>query len=286
MMNLRVFKNFIFITFGFFALAPAALANTFSYQAEAYLKPTQTKKIDFEIFFNLYQAKCVHTTNPPHPCFLTEKEVDPRNGRANHILLFRGEPKLNPLPLTSSFYRWALDNKDVACKGTCSSSSLMTYLFEAARKLSPVGDNESLFYRHQDKSWRNDSGKVVPGTLSRNDTGLEVLARTHKIGSGLYFEESKNKLFDSMVSFSFDPLVADLFAKQKENKQGALWIASVPASAVLFMKGSECKNLIPEIGKVYDFNGCIDTALNDLEIEVNAVIYLPGHYYYHRLLQR
>lgn len=282
MMKLRVL---FFIFLGVFSLSFSATANSFSYDTDAYLKPKSSRNSNFETFFNLYQAKCVHLENPPHPCFLTEKDVDPRKGRADYVLLFRGEPSLNTRPLTSSFYRWAVESK-VACTDNCSNPVLMNYLFKAAGKLSPVEHMESLFYRHQDITWREDSGKLVPGSLARSDTGLEVLAKTHKIGSGLYFEDKKTRLFDPMVSFSFDPLVADLFARQKENKQGALWIASVPKSQILYMKGSECKNLIPEIGKVYDFNGCIDTALNELEIEVNAVMYLPSIYFYDRLLNR
>ena len=276
-MGFKTFLKTFVALFGVLTISLTSFASPISYEAEAFTHPTASRNLSFESLFNLYQAKCVHVATPVHPCFLTEKDIEPKTGRPGYVLLFRGEPSLNTLPATSSFYRWA--------RGSVR-SDMMTYLFDVARNLSPVADNQSLFFRHQDRSWRDDSGNLVRGSLARGSSGLEVLAKTHKIGAGLYFEEAKNRMFDPMVSFSLDPLVADLFARMKENNTGVLWIASVPKTAIQFMKGHECKKLIPEIGKVYDFNGCIDTALNELEIEVNAVMYLPSLYYYDRILNR
>lgn len=284
-MGIRTLLNTFIAIFGVLSISLTAVAEPIAYNPKAYQEPKSSKNLSFESLFSLYQTKCIHAKNPPHPCFLTEKDVDTKRGRADHVLLFRGEPSLKPLPATSNFYRWALSTSAV-CTDNCTSSAMMTYLFDVSRNLSPVADNEALFFRDRDKSWRDDSGDLVRGNLTRGDSGLEVLAKTHKIGAGLYFEDDKKKMFDPMVSFSLDPLVADLFARMKENNGGVLWIASVPRTAVQFMKGSECKKLIPEIGKVYDFNGCIDTALNELEIEVNAVMYLPSLYYYGRILNR
>ncbi|MNT83430.1 hypothetical protein D3C72_2232970 [compost metagenome] len=72
----------------------------------------------------------------------------------------------------------------------------------------------------------------------------------------------------------------------KENSEGVLWIASVPQKAIRFMRGSECKTLTPQVGTLYDFTGCIDSAWNELEIEINAVLFLPSLYYYDRILNR
>lgn len=284
-MGFRTILNTFIALLGMVSISLTAVAGPSSYKSETYTRPAASRNLSFDVLFNMYQAKCVHVQNPQHPCFLTEQEVDPQGGRPGYVLLFRGESSLNSLPATSSFYRWSLSSPAI-CKGACTDSERLTYLFDVSRKLRPLVFPESLFFREQDRSWRDEIGKLVKGTLAPGDTGLEVLAMTHKIGSGLYFESQKNKIFDPMVSFSLDPLVADLFARRKEKSEGVLWIASVPQSAIKFMKGSECKTLTPQVGTLYDFTGCIDSAWNELEIEINAVMYLPSIYHYDRILNR
>ena len=72
---------------------------------------------------------------------------------------------------------------------------------------------------------------------------------------------SKNLAIFFTASSTVNPLETKMFLIL------LLWesLATLNANSK-FMKGSECKDLIPEVGKVYDFNGCIDTALNELEI--------------------
>lgn len=253
-----------------------------SYSAEILHRTSPNVVPKAEVLISAYQAKCVYPPQVPQPCFLLEQDINPK-GRVDRVLLFRGESSIKSQPVTSSFYRTAKSESGF-CR-SCDESELTKYLFDVGTPLEK-GFELPVYLRRQDLSWRDMNGRLAALNNENKKTLIELLAIRHKIGAGLYFEEGKQPLFDPLISFSYDPFVADLFGGISQKKEGVLWIVSVPKSALNIVKRKDCQKQSLVVGKLYDFNACIDEAISQQESEINAYLYLPKDYYFGKILNR
>lgn len=221
----------------------------------------------------LYFKKCAQFSRSGTLCTLTEHDIF-RNGKSDNILVFRGEPNQFPSPATSSYFRWATSATGYC--SLCNKESIVTELLIDLRKLSASFLSTAKF-RPQDRSWADVNGKTLEVLSEGNTSPVEIISRIHKQGSGLYFEGT-NRLFDPLVSFSASPQIALQFAKTKE-QIGVVYLVSIEKKKLKEVKKENCKDLIPEVGRIYDLNACMDDVLNQSEFELNVFMYLPKDYF-------
>lgn len=238
-----------------------------------FIQATEIKNFQLLDLLKIYDSKCRALKKPSNEnCMLEESDLM-KGGRNNHVILFRGEPRLYPQPSTSALYRWNLGKRS-ECRVECLESMLQETISDAEKlKQTEYRLGTTAYFRSSDRTWRDPNGILInSGDFSKS--ALEVLYWAHKESMGLFFE-GRSILFDPLVSLTSDPSVAAKFANFKTDIRGIVYIYSIPKELMIKFSPNDCSSSPIHVGKFYDFNLCIDDKRLAKEKEVNSILITP-----------
>ncbi|MGE0616643.1 MAG: hypothetical protein AB7P04_13495 [Bacteriovoracia bacterium] len=227
-----------------------------------------------------YLNEC-EVSDPGEPC-------DP-----SRVVLFRGEKSAYDWPAVSGFARTVTSGEHPVCKG-CKLADAHAALQKLIQKMRPfayISDGDPYYYLENKKYWVYDAldanSRIDPSPAKENRGAPGIpyaaaLLQIHLAGSEIAYVDRKGKpsSLDSVVSFSFDPGVANAFARDKERKNpGKLYLASVPLDKL----STDCGEKLPPSGEFVATFWCDEIGLlYGEEVEADAIDFVNSAYVFRR----
>ncbi len=234
-------------------------------------------------------------------CMIEECDFSPKQCKADHVLLFRGEEKLYSLTTTSALLRTRLSNSNYG-QGFDVSEMMKQFSNDLGvlREFDAAPQSDSVLLSINSKtgqrqwSWLATHEDVKPyGSTPHPSLNPALTAYAfHVEASYLYYRDDtlkQNFAIDPLISLTSDPSVAQSFTRhegspERVRQKGRVIVLSVPRTALIPLC-QKSATLIP--GTILDPRSC-EGGINEYteEQELDAVLYPKPEWVYRSFITR